>query len=103
VNVTNTVTETDQKLWQQTYSESLKKRQDLILSKYMSDNYAPAGENASPARQKIIKRLEERFLKGLVPSATLIYGGWTGDKNEQENVLVAYIDDTGSFVCEWHY
>jgi hypothetical protein len=63
---------------------------------------SPAGENASPARKKVVARLEERLRKGLLPGTGLVYGGWGGGKYEQENILYAYLDDDGSFVCEWY-
>ncbi|MDR0670563.1 MAG: hypothetical protein LBF95_10825 [Treponema sp.] len=99
-NVTKTITETDEKLWQKTYAESLQRRQDYIDSKFLAEG-TPAGENASPMRQKIMARLEKRLRENLLPGTWLVYGGWSGDKYEQENLLIAYLEDDGSFYCEW--
>jgi hypothetical protein len=112
VNVTNTVTNVDQKLWQQTYAERLKYRRDWVKSKMMNTNVSPADVNASSTRIMVMKRLEERLREGLqpgvktAPGTKLVYGGWQegnyGGYYEQENVLVAYLDAAGAFVCEWH-
>jgi hypothetical protein len=101
-NVSKTVTETDKELWQQTYAESFKMRRTHIESKVWGTNVSPAAENASPVRQKVMARLEKRLREDLLPGTKLVYGGWTGDKYEQENVLLAYLADDGSFVCEWY-
>jgi hypothetical protein len=101
-NVTKTVTETDKELWQQTYAESLEYRKNHIRSKLQSANVSPAAENASPVRQKVMARLEKRLREDLLPGTQLVYGGWTGGRYEQENLLLAYLDDDGSFVCKWH-
>jgi hypothetical protein len=100
-NVATTVTEVDKELWQQTYAESRKMRQSHIESKVWGTNVSPAAENASPVRQKVMARLEKRLREDLLPGTKLVYGGWTGGKYEQENVLYAYLDDDGSFVCKW--
>jgi hypothetical protein len=47
-------------------------------------------------------RLEERLRKNLLPGTTLIYGGWTGGKYEQEHILYAWLGDDGAFECEWY-
>jgi hypothetical protein len=98
-NVTSTVTDIDKELWQKTYAESLKKRRDFISAKQPSILVSPVDEGASLVRKKVMARLEERLRKGLLPGTRLLYGGWTGDKYEQETVLYAYLDDDGSFVC----
>jgi hypothetical protein len=101
-NVAKTVTEVDKELWQKTYAESLKMRRTHIESKVWGANVSPAAENASPVRQKVMARLEKRLREDLLPGTKLVYGGWTGGRYEQENVLYAYLADDGSFVCEWH-
>jgi hypothetical protein len=58
-------------------------------------------ESASPTGKKVMARLEKRLREDLLPGTELIYGGWTGDKYEQEKLLYAYLDDEGSFVCLW--
>jgi hypothetical protein len=101
-NVTNTVTEVDKELWQQTYAQSLTYRRDWIRSQLQSTNVSSADESASPTRKKVMARLEKRLRENLLPGTRLVYGGWTGDRYEQQNVLYAYLDDDGSFVCKWY-
>jgi hypothetical protein len=119
-NVTSTVTDVDKELWQETYAETSARYQDYIMSILFyielfelveeidvarsAEDPGYATENASPVRKKVMARLEERLHKGLLPGTHLIYGGWKGDKYEQENVLYAYLADDGSFICfecEW--
>jgi hypothetical protein len=99
-NVTKTVTEVDQKLWQETYAESSARYQDYIITKWVKGDYdEDADENASPVRKKVMARLEERLRKNLLPGTELVYGGWTGGRYEQETVLWAFLADDGSFIC----
>jgi hypothetical protein len=98
-NVTNTVTEVDRELWQKTYTESLAMRRNYIEAKLNNLDWVPAEEYASPVRTKVMARLEKRLREDLLPGTELIYGGWAGGKYEQENVLYAWLDDDGSFVC----
>jgi hypothetical protein len=101
-NVTNTVTEVDNEVWQETYTQSLTRRRNFISSKLQSTNISSADEGASQTRKKVMARLEQRLREDLLPGTELVYGGWTGDKYEQQNVLYAYLDDDGSFVCTWY-
>jgi hypothetical protein len=114
-NVTSTVTEVDKDLWQETYAETSAQYQNYLRSilpdielhellegmeaAWRAEDPGYATENASPVRKKVIARLEERLRKGLLPGTRLLYGGWKGDKYEQETVLYAYLADNGSFIC----
>jgi hypothetical protein len=98
-NVTDTVTEVDKDLWQKTYAESITNRRNWINSKLDNLDWVPAEEYASPVRKKVMARLEKRLREDLLPGTELVYGGWSGGKYEQENVLYAWLEDDGSFMC----
>jgi hypothetical protein len=99
-NVTSTVTDVNKDLWQETYAETSALYRNYISAKWENGDYEEvAAVNAGPIRKKVMARLEERLRKGLLPGTALIYGGWRGGKYEQENILYAYLDDGGAFVC----
>jgi hypothetical protein len=112
VNVTKTVTNVDQKLWQQSYTYFLKGYQGCVIRNWKSTDIPPEVPPEPPYHldpadytkvisnnTKRMARLEKRLREEFPLGTTLIYGGYMF---EVDCGMVAYLDEAGSFVCEWH-